>query len=76
MPAIEAAFSVPNIQAVYFLSDGEVYDDTTALVETTRRLSLGHIHCHTTAFFAEPSGQELLREMAEVTGGEYLNFQG
>lgn len=75
------AFRVPNVQAIYFLSDGEVYDHNDQLLNKIKRLSnatssIGgkQIFCHTTAFFAEESGQKLMKSIATATGGTYLNF--
>ena len=73
--ALEAAFSVPGVQAVFFLSDGEYQADAN-LIEKVRRWSKhGQIHCHTTAFFASPSGQRLLEEIAKVTNGTYFQYE-
>lgn len=73
--ALKAAFAVPDVQAVYLLSDGEVGEDVDQLVSLARRLSRnGKVHCHTTAFFAPLSGQRLLEAIAVATNGSYLNY--
>lgn len=71
--ALTAAYGVKDVSAVFFLSDGEDYD--TGLREKVKALSLnGKIPCHTTAFFASSTGQELLKSIATITGGSYLMF--
>jgi hypothetical protein len=74
--ALNAAFTIPDVQAVYFLSDGEVYDSIDDIVNLVGRLSKnGQIVCHTTSFFAETSGKFLLQRMAKITNGTYLDFE-
>jgi hypothetical protein len=77
LAALEACFSMDGVQAVYLLSDGEVYN-CDAVVEAAARLSKrgGGIQCHTTSFFAPLSGQHMLARVAEVTGGSFLHFDG
>ena len=72
--ALQTAFSVPGVEAVYLLSDGEVYGERE-LVAQVRTLSRnGEIKCNTTAFFAPPTGQSLLKAIAEATGGSFVSF--
>ena len=80
---LNTAFTIPHIQSVYFLSDGDVYDHNNHLVETVRRLSRPSngnnnnfiIKCHTAAFFAKKdSGVQLLKSMATVTGGTFDRY--
>ena len=70
------AFGVPDVQAVYLLSDGEVYGgEMERLIERARVLSRnGAVHCHTTAFFAPASGQALMEGIARATGGSYVKY--
>jgi hypothetical protein len=73
--ALHHAFAVPDVQAVYLLSDGEVGGDIQGLLDQVRGLSRnGEIQCHTTAFFAPASGQGLLEAIASGTKGTYLKF--
>jgi hypothetical protein len=70
--ALDAAFGVEGVQAVYLLSDGEHYGDTERLLDKVRRLSRGgEVHCHATAFHAPSDGRELMRAIAEATGGTF-----
>jgi Mg-chelatase subunit ChlD len=72
--ALHTAFSVPGVEAVYLLSDGEVWGDAE-LLSLVRRLSRnGEIQCNTTAFFAPESGQQLLKAIADATNGSYVKF--
>jgi hypothetical protein len=51
--ALDAAFGVEGVQAVYLLSDGEHYGNTERLLDKVRRLSRGdEVRCHATAFHA------------------------
>ena len=73
--ALEAAFRVQDVQVVYFLSDGEDGNSVGELTQLVKRLSRdGEIQCHTTSFFAPPSGQALLRAMAEAGKGTFVQF--
>ena len=73
--ALEAAFRVPDVQVVYFLSDGEDGSSAADLAALVKRLSRdGEIQCHTTSFFAPPSGQALLRAMATAGKGTFVQF--
>ena len=72
--ALDLAFAVEKVQAVFLLSDGEV-EDSEAIVERARRLSRnGEIHCHTTTFYAPASGQAMLEQIAKATNGSYFKF--
>ena len=73
--ALEAAFAVEGVQAIYFLSDGEDYDYSGRLLERVRLLSrTKQVHLHTTAFYASSAGQNTLQHLAEATGGTYLKY--
>ena len=74
--ALTVAFGVPDVQAVYLLSDGEVYGgEMEHLIQRARVLSRnGAVHCHTTAFFAPASGQAVMEGIARATGGSYVKY--
>jgi hypothetical protein len=73
--ALNSCFRVPDVRAIYFLSDGETYEGVLHYEALAKRLSqAGKIVCHTTALFAPESGQEILRAIATVTGGTFLNY--
>jgi len=74
-PVLQAAFGMKNVEAVYFLSDGEPDECKEYVVELIAKLSQNKkIHCHTTAFSSSRYGQELLKAMSEATGGSYYYF--
>jgi hypothetical protein len=71
---LEVAFSIPDIQAIYLLTDGDAYDDG-AIVQNVKRWSNGgKIQCHTTSFFAPPEGEQLLKNIAAASQGTYLKY--
>lgn len=71
--AVEFAYTLPNIQAVYLLSDGE--SDWHDMHRQLARLSKNKtIPCHTTAFMTGEDGAQLLSDIAAATGGEFLNI--
>jgi len=72
--ALEMSFAVPGVTAVYLLSDGEVDDHEELLKKVVKWSNNGRINCHTTALYAPPSGQELLRNIAEATNGTYVYY--
>ena len=73
--ALEAAFAVEGVQAIYFLSDGEDYDNSGRLLARVNLLSQNkRVHLHTTAFYASAAGQQTMKALAEATGGTYLNY--
>jgi hypothetical protein len=73
--ALEAAFAVEGVQAIYFLSDGEDYDYSGRLLARVNLLSQNKkVHLHTTAFYASAAGQQTMKALAEATGGTYLNY--
>jgi hypothetical protein len=78
LPALQACFNIPKVQAIYFLSDGEAFEDTNTLMQEVTRLSHPNtstvIQCHTTAFFAPSRGQSLLKNIARVTGGTFASY--
>jgi len=70
--ALQAAFAVEGVEAIYFLSDGE---DSHSNMEWVREVSrTKKVHLHTTAFYASAAGQETLKQLAEATGGTYLKY--
>ena len=72
---LEAAFAVEGVQAIYFLSDGEDYDNSGRLLARVNLLSQNkRVHLHTTAFYASSTGQQTMKALAEATGGTYLNY--
>lgn len=70
--ALQMSLSVPGVQAVHLLSDGEVYDSGGQILRLVR--SWPGVQIHTTAFFAPASGQALLQSIAEAGNGTYLKF--
>jgi Mg-chelatase subunit ChlD len=81
--ALRLALAIPQIQAIYLISDGE--DSTVDLREVSaaasaaakngRRATSSSIQCHTTAFCAPSEGQRLLRAIATATGGSFAAFE-
>ena len=73
--ALQAAFAVEGVEAIYFLSDGEDNDNEEQTLEWVREVSrTKKVHLHTTAFYASAAGQETLKQLAEATGGTYLKY--
>ena len=73
--ALTASFSVPNVEAIYFLSDGEAGGGIAHYTQLIRGFCVNRkICCHTTALFAPKSGQDLLQAIATTTGGTFLNY--
>jgi len=73
VPPLEAAFRVEGIQAVYFVSDGEPFEEEDDVMQCLLKLGkYRNIPCHTTAFGATTAGKNILQKMAEVTGGSFL----
>ena len=81
--ALECAFAIPGVAALYLISDGEPNGDTYSGVEDTlhrvQEWSIGsdgrQIVCHTTALCVQnqPECLSLMRGIAQVTGGEMQN---
>jgi Mg-chelatase subunit ChlD len=71
MAALEIAFEVPNVEAVYLISDGEDEVSIPALRAMSRQ---GRVQCHTTAFCSGPEGCRILEQIAAATGGSYAFY--
>jgi hypothetical protein len=81
--ALRLALAIPQIQAIYLISDGEdsmvdlreVSAAATAAAKNSRTHGAPSIQCHTTAFCAPSEGQKLLRAIAAATGGSFAAFE-
>jgi len=83
--ALRLALAIPQIQAIYLISDGEdsLVDvrEVAAAASAAKKGRRTHgevsssIQCHTTAFCAPLVGQKLLRAIAEATGGTFAAFE-
>jgi hypothetical protein len=69
--AVEYAYRLPNIAAVYLLSDGEDYWPQ-ASHEVRKWSQNGKIPCHATSFMCDSGEGSLLAEIAQASGGEFL----
>jgi hypothetical protein len=74
--ALKFAYSLPQVAAVYLLSDGEPnvnFEGNEHLCKSVRRWSQGgKIPCHCTAFFASDWAKALMREISDITGGVFV----
>jgi Mg-chelatase subunit ChlD len=74
--ALEACYNVPNVEAIYLLSDGEDGSlNKNELEEFLNRLSKnGKTPCHVTSINSNNIELSLLNKIAELTNGSYLHF--
>lgn len=75
-PAFQMAFTQmrPMPDAIYFMTDGQFSDDVAANIQS---VNVGNrkipIHCIT---LVEKSGEELMRKIAQDSGGTYTHVEG
>lgn len=77
--ALEKAFSDPDVEGIYFLSDGQPDSGQAARilnqVDTWEKGRNPKVPVHTTALAAPSDAQEFMRQLAKKTGGNYRAIQ-
>ena len=73
--ALEMAFTMPSVQAVYLLSDGEYFGESESLFRKVENWSRTNgTVCHTTAFCASKQGGDFLKKLAEISNGSFMEI--